>query len=138
MSYWSNHTEEAGPAPAPTQNEENPVQALKVTFNVVEEFLAELRQQAGEYTVNPAVVRLTRRYHRSQNLPIQLVMEVSTFVANGQLFELTQFAGDLWGHGNSEDAKTQAAAKEVMDRIEAAAKDLDLPVRPGVFGFQVA
>ncbi len=109
---------------------------IKVGFNDPEEFVGELRQQAGEYAVTPAVVRLTRRYSMAGGgVPYRLLTVVSTFVSNGQLFELTRFCGEVWGIGGESDQKAAGHAKATEEAVEKAAKELALEVRPGVFSF---
>ncbi|MBI4020692.1 MAG: hypothetical protein HY369_00450 [Candidatus Aenigmarchaeota archaeon] len=102
---------------------------VKVKFSVVDEFLAELRKNAGQ--VQGRIVRLTRSHQDDDQSPPRWIAVVAGALVSGQLIELSVSCGQDWGKGVSETERTEKRARETMDRIKKVARTLGLDVRQG-------
>lgn len=107
---------------------------IRVKFNDVQEYLEELRGDAGPAGagVLDGVVRLTRRWQPTATPPEQVVRVVSGYVRGGavpQVVTLDSLAGYTLG---GSDQTTELAARR-MAAVEDAARALGLDVRAGSF-----
>ena len=113
---------------------------MKVTFNIVEEFLEELRLEAvSPQTIAEGMVRLTVRYQQHKEVPcIRHVTVLAGVIIRETVVELRQYCGDVWEpapHGSDDKASqaTRDRVKALRTRIEAVATEAGLCVRKGMF-----
>lgn len=107
---------------------------LRVSFNSVDEFLEELKEEAKAGSIEGNVVRLSNLYTNSGISPnIKHVALVATFVSNSHIVRLDRYCGDYWGINQASDQETTDKTKEFGDKIEAVCKELGLEVRSGLF-----
>lgn len=110
-----------------------------VKFNVVNEFIHELKKQypLGAAAVSPApILRLTGQMKVSGSSPnIKHFSIVATFLSHdepGAIILLDYYCGDLWGIPPKDDPVIEAGEKAKKD-IELAAGILGIEVRAGVY-----
>ena len=104
---------------------------MKVTFNQVEEFIAELGKDAGK--VSRGIVRCTKLFEAFRLSPsIRLVSIFSTYSVDGQVITLTCYCGDTSGINREKDREVIAKADGYLKSIEEACKRLGLEARAGV------
>lgn len=112
---------------------------LQVSFNGVDEFIEELKKEAGVGSIESSkiegnVVRLSNLYTNSRISPnIKHVSLMATFVSNGHIVRLDRYCGDHWGINAASDQETIDKTKKYGDKIEAVCKELGLDVRAGLF-----
>jgi hypothetical protein len=113
---------------------------MKVTFNVVEEFLEELRLEAiSPQAIPEGIVRLTVRYQQHKEVPfIRHVTVLAGVVIRATLVELRQYCGDIWdpvphGSDDKESRATRDRVKSLLDRIATVATEVGLCARKGMF-----
>ena len=113
---------------------------MKVTFNIVEEFLEELRLEAvSPQAIADGIMRLTVRYQQHTEMPcIRHVTVLAGVLIRETVVELRQYCGDIWEpapHGSYDKASkaTRDRVKDLRTRIEAVATEVGLCVRKGVF-----
>ncbi len=105
---------------------------MRVTFSVVEEFLAELALDA--HLVEEGIVRVTLRYQHVKDAPLVDLSVVAGVVVSGTIIELRQLIGNcFWPLSTEQDKIIQTKAREVRDRLVVKAQELHLVVRAGVF-----
>ena len=104
---------------------------MKVIFNQVEEFIAELEKDAGQVERN--LIRCTKLFEPSYLSPtIRLVSIFSTYSVDGQVITLTCYWGDTSGINREKDGEVIAKADGYLKTIEEACKRLGLEARAGV------
>ena len=104
---------------------------MKVTFNQVKEFIAELYKDEGKVERN--LVRCTKLFEASRLSPnIRHVSVFSTYSVDGQVITLTRYCGDIWGINEERDAEVIAKADQLLMTIEASCKRLGLETRAGM------
>src|SRR5215467_13462967 len=105
---------------------------MKVKFSRVEEFLEELKLEAGNVTDN--IVRLTCRYHRTGDMPhISSLTVVAGVLVRGKLIELHKACGLVVDFpSDKESEKTRERAQHALCQVQMAAQELGLSVRKGV------
>ena len=113
---------------------------MKVTFNVVEEFLEELRLEAiSPQAIAEGIIRLTVRYQQHKEMPcIRHVTVLAGVRIRETVVELRQYCGDIWEpapHGGDDKASkaTRDRVQALRTRIEAVANAVGLCVRKGMF-----
>jgi hypothetical protein len=113
---------------------------MKVTFNVVEEFLEELRLEAiSPQAIPEGIVRLTVRYQQHKEVPfIRHVTILAGVIIRETVVELRQYCGDIWDpppQGNDDKASkaTRDRVTHLRTRIETVATEVGLCVRKGMF-----
>ena len=104
---------------------------VKVKFSVVDEFLAELRKDAGK--VKDRIVRLTQIHEDDGTAPLRWIAIVAGALISDRLIELSVPCGQDWGEGVSETERTKKRAKETMVQITKVARALGLEVRQGLY-----
>ena len=105
---------------------------MRVTFSVVEEFLAELALDA--HLVEDGIVRVTLRYQPVQDAPLVALSVVAGVVVGGTIVEVRQQIGNcFWPPSTEQDNTLQTKAREVRNRLVVKAQELHLSVRAGVF-----
>ncbi len=111
---------------------------IGIRFNIVKEFLEELKKEAqagGEYgDVRDGIVRVTVSYVPSRVTPnVSHVTILASFVTTrGHLVKLSHPVGELWGVGKG-DEETRARASETLKALEDGIIALGLQVRAGTF-----
>src|SRR5712691_13134704 len=110
---------------------------MKVVFNVVNEFVEELRLEAQDpEAITERVLCLTNLYQGVKELPaLQSLTVVAGMVVRGTLLELRSYCGDVM-HGAPEWAgnkDARAKAKETVDWLKSEAVQLRLTVRKGMY-----
>ena len=110
---------------------------MKVVFNVVNEFVEELRLEAQDpEAITERVLCLTNLYQGVKELPsLQSLTVVAGIVVRGTLLELRYYCGDVM-HGapewpSNKDARVKA--KETVDWLKSEAVQLRLTVRKGMY-----
>ena len=105
---------------------------MRVTFSVVEEFLAELALDA--HLVEEGIVRVTLRYQHVKDAPLVDLSVVAGVVVGGKIVEVRQQIGScFWPPSTEQDNTLQTKAREVRNRLVVKAQELNLIVRAGVF-----
>ena len=105
---------------------------MKVTFNDLDEFLAELKADAGK--ISPKILRVTTRYSRVGSLPLTRIRVVATALAYDYIVTLDWLVGDsLADVSGGVEKKFADQVGKAYAALEDAAKALGLEVRPGVF-----
>jgi len=105
---------------------------MKVRFNVVEEFLEELRLDGEAGAIADGIVRVTKRRTLDGKLPgLEHLQVVATYVARSQVVTLERYVGLLYG-SEHKDKRLWERADEIHSLIEQTAKELGLEVRAGV------
>jgi hypothetical protein len=107
---------------------------ITVRFNSEGEFIDELK--AGPPCEK--IVRVTKSFELSQTLPIQNITVLATAVRDGRVIRLSRYVGQRFANrfANHEDEvsrRVDETAEKIMAEIEAAAKELGLEVRAGVY-----
>lgn len=103
---------------------------MQVNFTDVDEFLDELRKDAG--AVDRGIVRVTHLY-RTTLLPMIRSFVVATARVGDTVLQLEIGCGELLGHGGGEhNDKTHASAAKIKAELEAGAHQLGLEVRAGM------
>jgi hypothetical protein len=104
---------------------------VTVKFNDVDEFVANLRQDAD--LVERKLVRLTFRHKAADpTLPIRSMSLVASAVVGGQVVTLLTDCGSYMQGSADEHGQVAAAARAAAGKVEAVARELGLEVRPGV------
>jgi hypothetical protein len=110
---------------------------MKVVFNVVSEFVEELREEATDPNVIAGrVVRVTVLYQGVRELPpLQSVTVVAGAVVRGTLLELRLYCGDIMPGAPEwkESAPAKQKVRETMDWLKSEAVQLQLTVRKGMY-----
>lgn len=118
---------------------------IKVRFNSDDEFLEELKTVAAYYEGHEKpVVRVTQLFSTSKFSPCLRHVEVvaGCVVTRGvglesQLIELRTFVGDYWntptGVTDEISEQTRNRAKNLVDKLSVAIRELDMGVRAGMF-----
>ena len=109
---------------------------MKVQFSVVGEFLEEIEQDAAQ--VEDGIVRVARQYQQTQTPPLMHLYVVAGVVVKSKVVELRQYCGQVFDakpdeHTREVNAKPEAFAQEVIDRVTAAGLQLGFDVRKGYF-----
>lgn len=104
---------------------------MRVKFNDPDEFIEELKKSAPM----PKVLRVVRKFDAGMK-PTSLSV-VATAVhgqpgASHHVLYLETYVGQLFGFGDA-DERTNGLAEKVADKLKAAAAELGLDVRSGVF-----
>lgn len=101
-----------------------------VKFNDLDEFIGELRRDAAE--VERKILRVTVRHRTDGQMPIRSMAVVASAVVAGHVVTLQAPCG-TYLPGTGEADGVSVAAKERLAALEAAAGELGLEVRAGVF-----
>lgn len=114
---------------------------LKVKFNDVDEFIAELEKTKPL----DGILRLTRLAEQSATMPIRHLSVMATFLKDTpptvQIIELRRYCGQVWGHASRSDEVVIERAKETMDKIEDAVAAMNfrgqrIEIRAGQFDWK--
>jgi hypothetical protein len=111
-----------------TQTGESEMATVK--FGDVGEFIEELKRDAAN--VERSIVRLTYRWRSADPSPIRSMSVVASAVIGGHIVTLEERCGSYFPD-TSDAQEVAAAAAKKLGAIEAAAKELGLEVRAGVF-----
>jgi hypothetical protein len=108
---------------------------MKVRFSRVEEFLEEVRLEAEGGNITDGILRVTCSYQPAREAPhISSVTVIAGALVKGKLVELQQACGLLLDFPSDQEShKTRERAHEAMQQVRAAAGELGLSVRKGVF-----
>src|SRR5262245_8014095 len=102
---------------------------MKVYFNDVDEFLTEIRQDTT--LMQRSILRLTlRRRYRSPFVQVSLV---STAQVGKTVVMLEHRLGETFTGDIETGTELSKRAEALMEKINTAARELGLEVRPGVF-----
>lgn len=101
-----------------------------VKFNDVDEFLTELKADAEH--VDRDLIRITFRHRAEQSTPFRSIAVIASAVIGGHVVTLEARSGTFFGGSPEADTAKQEAQKAAA-AIEAAAKELGMEVRAGVF-----
>ena len=106
---------------------------MRVRFNVAEEFLDELTQDA--HLVEDGLIRITLNYQPLEMKPLMMLSVHAGVMINGKVVELHQPIGHVWQPpaGGQDDAKVRQRAQDVCAQVEAKAGALGLTIRRGMF-----
>lgn len=104
---------------------------MKVQFNEVEEFMEELDKDKTK--IDRGIIRTTIRYVNTTGSPnIKSVIACSTYSVEGQVIELNEYCGDVWGLNNELDKAVVNIAEKFMTLIEETATEYGLDLRHGI------
>lgn len=106
------------------------VEALVVRFSFVDEFVAEMRQDAHNGMIERDIVRLTRAFRPKKHGISRDVLVVASYVAAGRLTTLEHFVGEE-GWSAETDLATEDRGKVVMREIEGVAESEGVDLRAG-------
>ncbi len=125
------------PAPDPKTNSTRPKPAVytpvRVTFDELTEFLAELERDADQ--VEHQVVRGFERHDPpGEGFGMKRVDLIAGYVARGLVIEVVQAIGTLWNDGGESDDKTRQLIAEWRSELLAACRTHGLEVRGGRYG----
>lgn len=104
------------------------MKTFKITFNFVDEFLAELEKDKA--TINRGIVRATIKRTIGQKLPMQYYSVLSSYIVDNEVVKLEQSIGLQMGYEKTED-KILAKRDEVYGKIEKKVAELGLELRGG-------
>lgn len=107
-----------------------------VRFNVVEEFLDELRADGTE-GVDRQIVRVTLELRPTQHFPIRNLMVLASYRVAGKdvLVRLERFVGQIMGDGGGWDASDRKVLDEadtITDRLKVVIHECGLVARAGI------
>lgn len=103
---------------------------MLIKFNDTGEFLEELKKEFSWDHGGKPILRLTGE-RKSGQVATHLSAVATIKNGEGDVLRLDKFVGDLWGIGQDDDVIKQYEAVRTM--VEAAAKDIKIEVRAGVF-----
>lgn len=107
-----------------------------VKFNSVDEFVDELRFDTKVVEPPPfRILRLTNLMRDTNTLPIRhlsVLATIKSLRSPDDIIRLERFCGQIWGIA-SEDESTYKRSETIFQAIEAACKELNIEVRPGMF-----
>lgn len=105
-------------------------------FNVVEEFCAEIENDAPE--IDRGIVRITGVDRRSSSFAnTHSIYAVASYSVNGQIVILESYCGEVWGINKETDQKVYAREKEIRDAVAGTCDALGLKKRAGILEKQV-
>ena len=101
----------------------------QVEFNVVSEFIEELRKDAPKIDRN--IVRCTNVFRWKVHPNIRDVYIKAGYICENYLVELYRFCGQVWGSPNDEEVDKHA--EKMQEEIKAVCDELGLEIRAGTF-----
>ena len=112
---------------------------MHLKFSRPEEFIAELRQSPPN--AEPVLRTTIRHQLDRQTAAFRHLTVVATYlrVLNGThgpvslVVTLESYQGEDWGQGFEGSEQTRRSTQEVLERLRAAASDLGLEFRAGVY-----
>lgn len=103
---------------------------MRVKFNQVEEFCAELEKDAP--LVDRRIVRCSNLWEVSKlSVNIHHLTFLATYSVEGEIVELRRYCGDIWRINQDADKKVLDKAEQVGKTIEEVCQRLKLEVRAG-------
>ena len=108
---------------------------LKVSFNSIQEFIAELQQHPPNVD---SVVRLTKSYRSSAVSPnIYEISLIAGYLRRTgqvvQVIELNHYCGEHWPHNDAMNDKVSGRADGFLEFIETKAKELGWTIGAGAY-----
>jgi hypothetical protein len=106
---------------------------MKVRFNVVSEFVAEL--ELDKDAVEEGILRVSRLYEHTQTVPLVYLYVIATAVVRGKLVYLRQFCGQMFTrHPGVEHEPTvqERTAERIQETLSQEAVRLGFTIRAGV------
>ena len=100
-------------------------------FNVVEEFCAEIENDAPE--IDRGIVRITDMSRGSTVSPnIRHIFAMATYSVAGQVVRLECYCGDVWGINQETDKKVYEKAEKIRQTVAMTCENLGLQRRAGI------
>jgi len=99
-------------------------------FNVVEEFCAEMENDAPE--IDRGIVRITGVTRSSLSSPISSIYAVASYSIHGEIIILERYCGEIWGINKEEDQKVYAREESIRDAVVRTCSALGLKIRAGI------
>lgn len=105
---------------------------MKVKFNQVEEFCAELEKDAEGGVIDRRIVRCSSLWEASKlSLNIHHVSFLATYSVREEVIELRRYCGDIWRINQENDKKVLDKAEQIGKIIEEVCRRHKLEVRAG-------
>lgn len=102
-----------------------------VKFNAVEEFCAEIENDAQE--IDRRIVRTTDVSRISSMTPnIRHILAVASYSVGEQVVRLECYCGDVWGINQEMDKKVFEKAEQIHQTVASTCEALELQNRAGV------